>query len=142
MRIELNWDCSNADEVARLIFEKEVKPFKYTAPEDSWRDFLVNDFNRYKEEMKMRFRVRATGKYTKDGVNDKDLSYYDNYGNYVRVIPEEGREWDVDAERKEKLESLGFVTVVEEIKEEKEEKKEKTEKTKTSKTKKEKTTKK
>lgn len=59
MRIELEYDCSNVDEVARKIFEKEVKPFNYEIPKDDWDKILEKGESTYKEEKKMKFKVRA-----------------------------------------------------------------------------------
>ena len=62
-RIVLNWDCSNVDEVARLIFEKEVKPFKYKIPDDDWENILVKGKNMYEEEKKMKVKVECVFDY-------------------------------------------------------------------------------
>lgn len=59
MRIELEYDCSNVDEVARQIFEKEVKPFNYEIPKDIWNKLLEKGESTYKEEKKMKFKVKA-----------------------------------------------------------------------------------
>lgn len=59
MRIELKYDCSNVDEVARQIFEKEVKTFNYEIPKDDWSKILEKGESTYKEEKKMKFKVRA-----------------------------------------------------------------------------------
>lgn len=59
MRIELNWDCSNVDEVARQIFEKEVKPFEYKIPMDSWDKILEKGKSSYEEEKEMKVKVEA-----------------------------------------------------------------------------------
>lgn len=59
MRIELNYDCSNVDEVARQIFEKKVKPFNYEIPKDDWGEILEKGESTYKEERKMKFKVKA-----------------------------------------------------------------------------------
>ena len=59
MRIELEYDCSNVDEVARQIFEKEVKPFNYKIPKDGWDKILEKGESTYKEERKMKFKVKA-----------------------------------------------------------------------------------
>jgi hypothetical protein len=48
--IVLDWDCSNADEVAKQIFTKKVKPFEYTPPEDTWDKLLVKGKNIYKNK--------------------------------------------------------------------------------------------
>ena len=115
--IELNWDCSNADEVARQIFEKEVKPFKYKIPEDNWRNLLANIKSSYEEEKKMKYIVQATNKYKQCNIFDKELSIEKGMPAY---IPEEGETWEVDFTRKEELVEKGFAIVVKEIKKEKE----------------------
>ena len=65
-KIVLDWNCSNVDEVARLIFEKEIKPFNYEIPKDEWDLFLVKGNSTYEEEKNMKARVRCT------------VDYYDN----------------------------------------------------------------
>jgi len=65
--IVLNWDCANAEEVAREIFEKEVKPFKYKLLEDDWLKFLDLTKTTYKEGKimkKIKFLVTVKDKYT------------------------------------------------------------------------------
>ena len=110
----LEYDCSNVDEIARQIFEKEVKPFKYNPPADSWEDFIIKEKSIYEEEKKMKFLVEATDKYERTNTSDNELSTK----NGKRYVPKQGEQWEVDFERKEHLLELGFVTVVEEIKEE------------------------
>lgn len=110
----LEYDCSNVDEIARQIFEKEVKPFKYNPPADSWEDFIIKEKSIYEEEKKMKFLVEATDKYERTNTSDNELSTK----NEKRYVPKQGEQWEVDFERKEHLLELGFVTVVEEIKEE------------------------
>ena len=116
--IVLDWNCENVDEVARQIFEKEVKPFKYNPPKDSWEDFLIKEKSSYEEEKKMRFIVEATDKYVETNKWDRELSEQKG-PNYKgpNYIPKAGERWEVSYERKEELESLGFVTVIEEVKE-------------------------
>lgn len=63
MRIVLNWDCSNVDEIARLVFEKEVKPFSYSIPKDEWDEILVKGKSTYKEE-NMKAKLRCIRAYT------------------------------------------------------------------------------
>lgn len=111
--IVLDWNCENVDEVARQIFEKEVKSFNYNPPKDNWEDFLLKEKSSYEEEKKMRFIVEATDKYVRTNTWDAELSEQKE-PNY---IPKAGERWEVSFERKEKLESLGFVTVIEEVKE-------------------------
>lgn len=62
-RIELNWDCSNADEVARQIFEKKVTKFEYTPPKDEWNKILVKDKSTYKEEQEKIVKVKVIKSY-------------------------------------------------------------------------------
>ena len=59
MRIELDYNCSNVDEVARQIFEKKVKPFNYEIPRDDWDKLLEKGKSTYEEEKKMKIKVRA-----------------------------------------------------------------------------------
>ena len=110
----LDWNCNNADEIARQIFEKEVKPFEYIPPEDKWNKLLAEGKSIYKEEQKMKYLVEATNKYEKTGNWDNTLSEQKKVDKY---IPKQGERWKVDFERKEKLVELGYVKVVKEIKE-------------------------
>ena len=110
----LNWDCSNVDEIARQIFEKEVKPFEYTPPKDEWDKLLAEGKSNYEEEIKMRYLVKATNKYEKTNNHDIELSKQKGVDKY---IPKEGEQWEVDFARKEKLVELGYVTEVKEIEE-------------------------
>ena len=112
--IVLNWDSSNADEVARQIFEKEVKPFEYKPPKDEWDKLLAKGKSTYKEEMKMKYLVEATDKYTKTNTWDVDLSKEKGIKEYK---PKAGERFEVSFERKEKLVELGFVKEIKEIKE-------------------------
>ena len=111
--IVLEYDCSNVDEVARQIFEKEIKDFKYDPPKDSWEDFLLKEKSNYEEEKKMKFLVEATEKYTRTNTSDNGLSA----AKGTRYVPKQGEQWEVDYERKEHLVELGFVKVVKEIQE-------------------------
>lgn len=120
----LEYDCSNVDEIARQIFEKEIKPFKYNPPKDNWEDYIIKEKSNYEEEKIMKYLVEATNKYTETGISDGELSVLKKINNY---IPKQGERWEVNYERKEKLVENGFVIVIEEIKE-KVEKSEETEK--------------
>lgn len=110
----LEYDCSNVDEIAKQIFEKEVKPFKYNPPADSWEDFIIKEKSNYEEEKRMKYLVEATSKYEVTNTSDNELSEK----NGKRYVPKRGEQWEVSFERKEHLLELGFVTVVKEIKEE------------------------
>ena len=59
MRIELEYDCRNVNEVARQIFEKEVKPFNYKIPKDEWDKLLEKGESTYKEVNNMKVKVKA-----------------------------------------------------------------------------------
>ena len=109
-KIVLNYDCSNVDEIARLIFEKEVKPFTYKPPEDIWYKILAKGENKYKEEKKMKVKVECINNY-----NDLQL------GRLVQV----GEELTITKERADTLEELNLIKVIEVIKEEKKEDKKK-----------------
>lgn len=112
--IVLDWNCENVDEVARQIFEKEVKPFKYTAPEDNWSNLLENVKSTYEEEKNMKYIVEATDLYKRLNTYDVELSKQKNVKQY---IPEAGERWEVNLERKQLLEEKGFIKVIEEVKE-------------------------
>jgi len=112
----LEYNCSNVDDIARLIFEKEVKSFSYNPPTDSWEDFLIKEKSNYEEEKKMKFLIEATDKYQKTNTWDGDLSVQKGVLKYK---PVKGEQWEVDYDRKEKLVELGFAVVVKEIKDEK-----------------------
>ena len=103
MRIELNWDCSNVDDVARQIFEKEVKPFNYEIPKDNWSEILEKGESTYKEERDMVFKVRAI-------INFNDLEE-----NEQRKI---GDEFECSKTRYEYLLEHNAVELIEEPKKE------------------------
>lgn len=107
MMITLNWDCSNVDDVAMQVFEREFKPFKYTPPKDDWLSFLALDKSTYKEEIYMKVEIKC--------VQD----FYDLVEKVDRVKEET---WICDRERGEHLEELGLVQITRTIKEEKKEK--------------------
>ena len=110
----LEYDCSNVDEIAKQIFEKEVKPFKYNPPADSWEDYIVKNKSNYEEEKNMKYLVEATDKYIATNTYDTERSIAKKIKNYK---PVKGEKWEVDFERKEELVAKGFVKVIEEIKE-------------------------
>ncbi len=87
-RIVLDWDCSNVDEIARLIFEKEVKPFKYAPPKDDWDKILVKVKSNYEEEKNMKVKVECVMTY-----NDLKLKKFvtpnDDDKNKFRIITKE-----------------------------------------------------
>lgn len=88
-RIVLDWDCSNVDEIARLIFEKKVKPFEYEPPKDDWDKLLVKNKSTYEEEKKMKVKVEALDTYEKFNVIDNEL----------KRVPKAGEQFIVTKER-------------------------------------------
>ena len=110
-KIILDWNCNNADEVARQIFEKEVKPFKYKIPKSGWDKLLVNKKSTYVAEKSKKYLVKATKYYQIDSIMDIELG----------ILPPEGYEFIIDSERLELLSGSNiyghkFVEVVKEIK--------------------------
>lgn len=103
MRIELDWDCKNVDEVARQIFEKEVRPFKYDIPKDDWDKLLEKGESTYKEELKMKYKVKAI-------INFNDME--------AETKREIGNEFECSKQRMEYLLEHKAIEVLEEIKEE------------------------
>lgn len=108
----LEYDCSNVDEIAKEIFEKKVKLFKYNPPADSWEDFLEKGKSSYVEEKKMKYLVEATSKYEFTNTSDNELSKKKE----IRYVPKEGERWKVDFDRKEVLVELEFVKVIKSLK--------------------------
>lgn len=88
-RIVLDWDCKNVDEIARLIFEKKVKPFEYEPPKDEWDKILVKNKSTYEEEKKMKVKVEALDTYEKFNVIDNEL----------KRVPKAGEQFIVTKER-------------------------------------------
>lgn len=106
--IVLDWNCNNADEVAKEIFEKDVKSFKYNIPKDEWNKILATGKSKYEEEKNMKFIVEATDKYEKTNTSDNELSGIKG----ERYVPKSGEQWEVDFDRKEILEESGFVKAI------------------------------
>lgn len=98
--IVLDWDCENVDEVARQIFEKEVKPFEYIPPKDDWDNILAKGRSTYKQDWKKIYLVECIEAYT-DVVKNKWI--------------EPGEQWEVDYLRMEYLNDLGLIKVIKEI---------------------------
>ena len=98
--IVLDWDCKNVDEVARQIFEKEVKPFEYKPLKDDWGNILAKGRSTYKQDWKKTYLVECIEAYT-DIVKNKWI--------------EPGEQWEVDYLRMEYLNDLGLIKVIKEI---------------------------
>lgn len=78
----------------REIYEKAgTFNFKMTPRPTKWAKLLTDDKSDYAEQMRKRYRVRATDNYTKHHIYDAKLH---------RVIPE-GEEWIVNYERLQQL---------------------------------------
>lgn len=108
MRIELDWDCKNVDEVARQIFEKKVKKFEYTPPKDDWEKVLCKNKSNYKQKY---YLVEALDTYTKRRITDSELGY----------IPQAEERFIVDDDRLSVLtgeneNKLVFVKKIKEVK--------------------------
>lgn len=58
MSISLNFDLSNIDDVVKDIFNKELK-VNYVPPKDGWEQIIEKEKSKYKEELKMKYKVRA-----------------------------------------------------------------------------------
>lgn len=95
-RLILNWDCSNVDEIAKQIFEKKVKPFKYDPPVDEWDKFLVKSKSTYKDELKEKVKVKVI----------LPIGYYDLELDERKEL---GAEYIVNRPRAEYLKSINYV---------------------------------
>ena len=85
--IVLDWNCENVEDVAKQMFEKEVKSFKYVPPKDEWTKLLEKGKSTYVPDKK--FRVKATDAYEKYRMIDNELG----------IIPKKGYEFEVDEMR-------------------------------------------
>lgn len=112
-RIVLDWDCSNVDEIARLVFEKEVKPFKYTPPKDDWDKILVNVKSNYEEEKNMKVKVRCLRNYFDLELN-KLITASKEDKNYERIITRERADEIIDK-------TNGAIEILETVRQEKKE---------------------
>ena len=97
-RIVLDWDCSNVDEVARLIFEKKVKPFKYEIPKDDWCKLLVPGKSTYQKDLKTMVTVKPI------------VHYFDLERN--EEMTRDSEPFKVNKVRAEYLVDLGYVEIV------------------------------
>lgn len=114
MMIKLEWDCSNIDEVARQVFEREFKPFHYDPPKDDWLKILELNKSTYKEELEMKAKVRCISTYT-----DIELSNELGKKTIIESKPtDKYYERIISRERAEYLADLGYVEIVEFIKDE------------------------
>lgn len=108
--IILDFDMSNLD-VHEIYNKAGTFKFNYKIKKDIWGELLTKSKSTYKEELKMKYKVKATDKYKKFNITDKELN----------KVPEEGEEFIVDKTRLDILtgenkHNLKFVEIVEEIK--------------------------
>lgn len=92
MRIELDWNCNNVDEVAKQIFEKEVKPFEYKIPKDGWNNILDKTKSTYDPNKKISVIAKK--------------NFFDIIANKQRRRLEE---FEVNMARAEYLKEIGLV---------------------------------
>ena len=85
MRIELEYNCSNVDDVAKQIFEKKVKPFNYEIPKDNWDKILEKGESTYEEEKNMKVIVKCI---RRAGYDDVELKRHINFNEEFEVEKE------------------------------------------------------
>lgn len=88
-RLVLEWDCSNVDEIAKEVFERKIKPFTYTPPEDTWYKHLAKGKSRYKEEKEKRVVLKCTYLL---GVDLVEEGFHINEGETIEVSGERAEE--------------------------------------------------
>ena len=91
MILKCDWDMSNADEIAKRIFEDKPSMVAYKPPKDRWDEILVNAPSDYKpNEMRT---VKATDQWQKHRITDKDRGF----------IPLPDDIWKIDGDRYDEL---------------------------------------
>lgn len=95
----MDFDCSNVEDIVMKIQNKPK--FEFEQLEDNYYKILAKGKSKYKEELKMKAKVRATKRF--EGIRDAERD----------VMPKEGEEWITTKERAEFLESKGVITIVE-----------------------------
>lgn len=88
------------------IYNK-IPKFEYQPLKNEWEDMIIKVKGNYKEESKMKVKVRALRKF--EGIKDAERDVY----------PKFGEEWVVSKERADFLLEHNVIEIVEEIKEEK-----------------------
>lgn len=99
-RIILDWDCGNVDEIAKEMFEKKIKPFKYSPPESHWERVLKKGKSTYKAHPEKKIKLKCTYFL---GV------YLMEEGYHI----EENHTLEVDEERADELLETGYFEKVE-----------------------------
>ena len=120
MRLILNYDLSNVDDVIENMFNKKMD-FKYTPPKDRWNEILAKGKGEVKENLKMKlFKVKANNVSSDRGIVLGEL------GRPAKV----GEEFITTEDRVENLcngknkFNVVFATLLEEVKDEPKEVKE------------------
>ena len=111
MRLECEWDMSNVDEIVKEMFERKTSPFKYVPPEDEWSKLLAPGKSTWKEEKKMKVKVRCIRDYFDLELNTIIKANPED-PNYERVITRE---------RADKLLELNLIEELGVVKEDKKE---------------------
>lgn len=78
--IVLDYDLGNIKQVVKDIFEKEVKPFTYNIPKDTWDKLLVKNKSTYQKELKELVEVTCIQPY-----NDIQLEKFITKGSKLLV---------------------------------------------------------
>lgn len=112
----LEFDCSNADAVAKKI--KKRPKFKWTVPDDNYSSILCPGKSKYKDKQDYICLVQATAKYEVTRTHDVELSAIKEVPRY---IPVHGESWETNYERAHQLERTGFVNILKETKPDKKE---------------------
>lgn len=88
---------------------RTIPEYKGYIKEDNWEKHLVKKKSNYKERKEMKYEVEATSKYQDQQITDGELN----------TIPKQGYRWIVEEERKNLLESKGFIIVIKKLEEKK-----------------------
>ena len=76
------YEKPSVDEVAKAIFEKEVKAFKYKAPADTWYKYLAKGESTYKADLNKVVNLVCISRYTDIMVNK-----YFKEGDILHNVP-------------------------------------------------------
>lgn len=99
----MDFNCDNVYEVANKL--KNKPKFIFKRLEDKYKDILIESESHYEGGEKM-YKVRATDKYKINDIIDTELG----------CVPEPGKEWEVDEDRKNLLLENGYIEVIGETK--------------------------
>lgn len=88
-------DFNLKDVPIKEIYE-HIPKFEYTPNEDRYDELIIKEKSTYKEELKMKYRVRALDTFT---IPDLERSTLKENGEYDYYFPKVGEEWIVSKER-------------------------------------------